>query len=153
MVNSIVPSQTATGLQAIDSLSANEFAVELDGERVEGIFTVTGLVSFKLEVKNTSALKVVKEPFKITKMVQRDPENPFNRWLRESVAARADIVRPNRTLTIIAIDDGMEIRRWTVSGAWISELSYSDFNTGSGELVVETAVIQWDDLEETWLVG
>jgi phage tail-like protein len=153
MVNSIVSNQTVSGLQAIDSLSANEFVVELDGERVEGIFTVTGLVSFKLEVKNTSAMKILKEPFTITKMVQRDPETPFNRWLRDSVAARADIVRPKRTLTIIAIDDGVEVRRWTVTGAWISELSYSDFNTGSSELVEETATIHWDDLEETWLVG
>ena len=153
MVNAIVPSQTATGLQSIDSLSANEFMVELDGERVEGIFTVSGLISFKLEVKNTSAMKIVKDPFKITKMVQRDPENVFNRWLRETIASKADIVRPKRTLTIIAIDDGVEVRRWTVTGAWISELAYSEFNTGSSELVEETATIQWDDLDETWLVG
>jgi len=152
MVNAIVP-QEATGLKAIDSLSANEFAVEVDGERVEGIFSVKGLISFKLEVKTTSAMKIVKDPFKITKMVQRDPENVFNRWLRETIASKADIVRPKRTLTILAIDDGSEVRRWTVTGAWISELSYSDFNTGSSELVEETATIQWDDLEETWLVG
>lgn len=153
MVNAIVPNQTATGLQSIDSLSANEFMVELDGERVEGIFTVSGLISFKLEVKNTSAMKIVKDPFKITKMVQRDPENVFNRWLRDTIASKADIVRPKRTLTIIAIDDGVEVRRWTVTGAWISELAYSEFNTGSSELVEETATIQWDDLDETWLVG
>lgn len=152
MVNAIVP-QEASGLKAIDSLSANEFAVEVDGERVEGIFSVKGLISFKLEVKTTSAMKIVKDPFKITKMVQRDPENVFNRWLRETIASKADIVRPKRTLTILAIDDGTEVRRWTVTGAWISELSYSDFNTGSSELVEETATIQWDDLEETWLVG
>jgi hypothetical protein len=153
MVNTFVPAQESTGLKAIDSLSANEFAVEIDGERVEGVFSVTGLIAFKLDVKTTSALKIVKDPFKITKMVHRDPQNVVNRWLRDTVTAKADIVRPKRTVGIIAIDDGEEIRRWTVTGAWISEISYSDFNTGSSALVEETLVIQWEEMEESWLVG
>src|SRR5262249_30298875 len=124
-----------------------------EGETVGGVFRIEGLISFKLDVKGTSALKVVKEPFKIVKMVQRDPQNAFNRWLIETVGAKADIVRPKRTLAIIAVDDGTPIRRWTVSGAWISEVAYSDFNTGSGDLVEETITIQWDDIEEIWLTN
>ncbi|MEO8612757.1 MAG: phage tail protein [Chloroflexota bacterium] len=153
MVDAIVPAQQSTGLKALDSLSANEFAVEIDGERVEGVFSVTGLVAFKLDVKTTNALKIVKDPFKITKMVHRDPQNVVNRWLRESIDAKADIVRPKRTVAIIAIDDGEEVRRWTVNGAWISEISYSDFNSGSSALVEETITIQWEEMEENWLVG
>jgi phage tail-like protein len=141
------------GVQAIDSLSANEFGVELEGEKITGIFRVSGLVSFKLDVKTTTALKAVKEPFKIIKMVQRDPNNPFNKWLRETIAAQTDIVRPKRTLAIMAIDDGVETRRWTVKGAWITSVSYSDFNTASGELVEETLTINWDEIEETWPGG
>ncbi len=146
----IIPAPQSS-IQAIDSLSANEFVVEVDGESVGGVFRISGLVSFKLEVKGTSALKGTKEPFKIVKMVQRDPKNPFNRWLIETVTAKADIVRPKRTLSIIAVDDGTEIRRWTVDGAWISEVAYSDFNSGSGELVEETITVQWDDIEERWI--
>ncbi|MBZ0280665.1 MAG: phage tail protein [Anaerolineae bacterium] len=142
-----------TGLKAVDSLSANEFAVELDGERVDGIFRVSGLVTFKLETKATTALKPLKEPFKVVKMVQRNPNAPFNNWLRETVTAKADIVRPTRTLVIIAVDDGVEIRRWTVNGAWISEIGYSEFNTGSGELVEEHLTIQWDTIDESWPAG
>jgi hypothetical protein len=144
----IVPAKSAT--QAIDSLSANEFVVEIEGEKVGGVFRIAGLVSFKLDVKGTSALKNMKEPFKIVKMVQRDPQNAFNRWLVETVTAKADIVRPKHTLAIIAVDDGVEIRRWTVNGAWISEVAYSEFNTGSGDLIEETITIQWDEIEETW---
>ncbi len=142
-----------TGLKAVDSLSANEFAVELDGERVDGIFRVSGLVTFKLETKATTALKPLKEPFKVVKMVQRNPNAPFNNWLRETVTAKADIVRPTRTLVIIAVDDGVEIRRWTVNGAWISEIGYSEFNTGSGELVEEYLTIQWESIDESWPAG
>jgi hypothetical protein len=138
---------------AIDSLSANEFVVEIEGEKLSGVFRVAGLVSFKLDVKGTNALKSIKEPFKIVKMVQRDPQNVFNRWLIETTSAKADIVRPKRNLAVIAVDDGTEIRRWTVNGAWISEVTYSDFNTGSGELVEETITIQWDEIEETWSGG
>ncbi len=141
------------GVQAIDSLSANEFAVQLEDEKIGGIFKVSGLVSFKLDAKTTSALKLVKEPFKIVKMVQRDPKNPFNKWLRETVASQTDIVRPKRTLVISAIDDGVETRRWTVKGAWIIAVSYSDFNTASNELIEETLTIQWDEIEETWPAG
>jgi phage tail-like protein len=142
-----------SGPRAIDSLSANEFAIEIDGERASGIFKVSGLVSFKLDVRTTTSLKEIKEPFKIVKMVQRDPNLPFNRWLRETQAAKADIVRPTRTIAVIAIDDGVETRRWTVNNAWVSEVSYSEFNTGSGELIEETLTIQWDSIEESWAAG
>lgn len=137
-------------IKQVDSLSANEFLVEMDGEVVDGIFKVTGLVPFKLEVKSTSALKPVKDAFQVIKMVRRDPQHPFNVWLRESVNTKADIVRPTRTLSIVAMDEGRESRRWVVKGAWISGVAYSDFDTGSGDLVEETLTIQWDDIETVW---
>lgn len=133
----------------IDSLSANEFEVLLDGERVQGISRISGFLPFKLEVK-PSLTKLVREPFKLAKIVQRDPSLPFNRWLRETIDAGDDIVRPTRTLEILAVDDGMEIRRWTVKDAWISEVSYSDFNSASGELIEETIKVHYDDITETW---
>lgn len=149
MSSEMIPAQP-NSIRAIDSLIANEFRVELDGEKVAGVFTISGLISFKLEVKTTNQLKKATEPFKLTKMVQRDPENPFNRWLRETYAAGADIARPTRTLTIIAVDDGTEIRRWTVKKAWISEVSFSDFNSGSSEMVEETIHIRYEEIEETF---
>ncbi len=146
-----VPANSASAnLQVIDSLSANEFAVEVDGQRVSGILRVSGLTSFKLEVKTTTSLKQLYDPFKVVKMVQRDPNLPINRWIQETIAAKADIVRPTRTLTVIAVDDGVETRRWTAHNAWISEVSYSEFNTGSPELIEETLVIQHDGIEESW---
>lgn len=135
----------------IDSLSANEFEVLLDGDRLQGVFRVSGLLPFKLDVK-PSLTKLVREPFKLSKMVQRDPQLPFNRWLRDTVASRDDIVRPTRTLEIVAVDDGKETRRWTVKEAWISEISYSEFNTGSSDLIEETVIIHYDDIEESWSV-
>jgi hypothetical protein len=93
----------------------------------------------------------VQEPFKIMKMVTRDAQSPFNLWLRATIDAREDIVRPTRTVTIIGIDDGTETRRWVVSGAWIAEVNYSDFNTASSELVEETLVIHYDSIATTWL--
>jgi phage tail-like protein len=95
-------------------------------------------------------MKLAREPFKIVKMVQRDGNNPFNSWIRETVAARDDIVRPKRTLAVVAIDDGVEVRRWTIKEAWISEISYSDFDTASGEMVEETLTIHYEEIEESW---
>ena len=143
-------STASPAAQAVDSLSANEFAVELEGVPAAGIFRVSGLVTFKLDVK-PSLTKVVRDPFKIVKMVQRDFDLPFNRWVRETVGARDDIVRPLRTLEVVALDDGIETRRWKIIGAWISEISYSDFDSGSSELIQETLVIQYEDVEETWM--
>jgi hypothetical protein len=133
----------------IDTLAANEFAVEIDGERVSGVFRVSELVAFKLDVK-PALTKYMQEPFKISKMLQRDPHNPFNRWVRETIAARDDIAHPKRLLSIIAIDDGVESRRWVVKGAWIAEIRYSDFNSSSAELVEETLLIRYDDMEVVW---
>jgi phage tail-like protein len=137
-------------IRALDSLVANEFAVSLDGELVSGIFSIEGLVTFKLDVKTTTAMKKLQEPFVIKKMVQRDPNNLFNTWIRATFAAGADIVRPTRTLTITAIDNNVPTRRWTVKKAWISEIKYSDFNSGSGELVEEIVTIQYEDIDESW---
>lgn len=145
--NEIVPAGT---LQAVDSLVANEFRLEINGETISGIFRVTGLVSFKLDVKSTTALKRLHEPFKVTKMVQRDPLNAFNTWVRETFRADADIVRPTRELTIVAIDDGTVVRRWVVRKAWISEISYTDFDTGSAEMIEETVTIQHDGIEDSF---
>ncbi|MBE2182741.1 MAG: phage tail protein [Anaerolineae bacterium] len=136
-------------LQAVDSLSANEFSVEIDGETVPGVFRVSGLAAFKLEVK-PSLRKLVRDPIRLFKMVQHNPELSFNRWLRETIEAKDDIVRPARILEIIATDDGVESRRWRLKGAWISEVTYSDFDSSSGELVQETLLIQYDDIETIW---
>ena len=133
----------------IDSLSANEFEVKIDGETVKGVFKVSALMPFRLEVK-PSLTKLVRDPFKLSKMVQRDPNLPFNKWVRETVEAKNDIVRPTRTIDILAIDDGEEIRRWTIKGAWISEIAYSDFDSASSALIEETLTIHYDDVTETW---
>ena len=143
--------ETSALVKHIDSLSANEFEVLLDGERVQGVFNVSGLLPFKLEVK-PSITKLVRDPFKLSKMVQRDPDLPFNRWLRETIEAKDDIARPMRRVEILAIDDGEEIRRWIVTGAWISEISYSDFSSSSSELIEETLTLHYEDISETWAV-
>jgi hypothetical protein len=149
MSHELVPAANH-GLQAIDSLVANEFELLIDGQPVSGIFTVTGLVTFQLEVKATNQLRKTHEPFRITKMVQRDPENPFNVWMRETYAAGSDIVRPTRTLTILAVDDGVLVRRWTIRKAWICEIAYSDFNSGSSEMIEERITIRYEDIEDAW---
>jgi phage tail-like protein len=143
--------QMMNTIHALDSLCANEFAVEVEGEKIPGIFRVSDLTSFKLDTGG-SALKIVSEPFKITKMVQRDGNSVFNRWLRETVNAKDSAKRPTRTVAVMAIDDGVETRRWTVNGAWISEISYSDFNSGSFEMVEETVTIHYDSIDESWPV-
>ena len=145
-----LPATAGEATKHIDSLSANEFRIEIDGDVVDGIFKVTGLTPFKLEVKQTSALKALKDPINIVKMVRRDPNNPVNKWLRETTDKDTDIVRPTRTLAVVAVDDGEEIRRWLVKDAWISGVSYSEFNSGLGELVEENLTIQWDSIETVW---
>lgn len=130
---------------AVDSLVANEFHVELEGEKLLGIFRVDGLTSFKIDASGQREY----EPFQLVKMVQRDGNNAFNKWLRETVTTvGAD--RPRRELAVVAVDDGVETRRWVIKGAWISEVYYSSFDTASSEMVEETATIYYDALEEFW---
>jgi len=133
--------------EAIDSLVANEFALEVDGKRVNGIFRISGLTTFKMAYGSN---QIVNQPFKLAKMVQRDGNNPINNWIRETRASNESAERPRRALTILAIDDGVVIRRWTAQGAWISEISYSDFNSASAEMVEETLTIYYNQLDEEW---
>ncbi len=124
-----------------DSLQGNEFAVELDGEPVKGIFRVSGLVSFSVTDRAETA-KIT-----LAKMVQRDVTMPFNQWIKATIEAGSS---PARALAIVAIDDGVETRRWTLTDAQITQISYSDFDTGSSDFVEEVISLTYGQLVETW---
>lgn len=136
----------ADGMVTLDSLVANEFGFEINGERVGGIFRIAHLVTFSMDESG----KRLFPPFEVSKMVERDGNNLFNRWLRETHAARMSGTRPRRDVTVLAIDDGVITRRWTVKNAWIKEVHYSAFDSASFEMVAETAVILYDDIEDSF---
>jgi phage tail-like protein len=117
--------------------------VEIEGEKLLGVFRVDGLITFMLDDDGNR----VHQPFQLVKMVQRDGNNPFNKWLRETIDTK---IKPRRELAIVAIDDGVETRRWTIKGAWISKVSYSSFDTASSEMVEEIITVRYDELQETW---
>jgi len=129
-------------LIAVDSLVANEFRVDIDGEQMTGVFRIGGLVTFSLNGEASS--------FILTKMVQRDGNNPFNKWLRETIGSAGGSNRPTRTVSIVAVDDGVETRQWTANGAYIADVRYSDFDTGSSEMVEEIVTIHYEKLVEGW---
>lgn len=126
--------------QVIDSLVANEFTVAVDGTDVNGIFRVSGLALFKTAVDT---------PLIVTKMVQRDPNLPFNQWLRDTVAAVGKV--PTRTLTVTAVDDGVAVRRWTFNEAHIQAVTYSDLDSASVEMVEERVAIHYASVAHDWL--
>ncbi len=130
----------------IDSLIANEYSVELEGETVNGIFRVSNLQTYATDEHGNRVMP----PFIITKMVQRDGNLPMNRWLRDTMTARgsADVVK--RDLAILAVDDGVVTRRWVVRGASITNIAYSDFNSAESLMVEERLTISYDDIEEEW---
>ena len=130
---------------ALDSLQGNEFQVEIDDEVVTGIFRVDGLTSFQL---GDNGLEM--SPIVVAKMVQRDANIPFNKWLRETVEEGNTANRPTRTLHVVAVDDGDETRRWTLHGAYITSVSYETFDTASGDMVEEVITISYKTLTEKW---
>lgn len=146
-IHSTVPAPAAM----VDSLSAYEFQVMLDGVVVSGIFSVSGLTSFTLEGE--------RPPLVIAKMVQRDPNTPFNRWIRETLSRKSQGPIPTpaelgavplRELAIVAMDEGRETRRWIYEGAYITQVSYSDFDTSLSELVAERITIRARNVSEQW---
>jgi len=133
-------------MQQLDSLNANEFNFEIEGEVTTGIFYVSGLTTVSFDESGAH----IKPPVEVGKMVERDGNNVFNKWLRETVDARNGDSRPTREVAVVAIDDGVETRRWTLKGAWIQEVRYSQFDTASFEMVQEVFTIQYDEIEESW---
>lgn len=124
----------------IDSLVANEFALELDGEAVSGIFRISHLRTFATDENGERIMP----PFEVSKMVQRNADNPFNTWLRETLDGNS----PTRTVTILAIDDAVTTRKWTAHNARITEVSYSDFDTGASEMIQEVYTIAYDSITD-----
>lgn len=136
---------SSTGIKALDSLSANEFHVEIDGAIATGIFGVSGIVSRSVDI---NAGRLINAPITITKMVQQDPELPFNRWTRETLANPT--TRVTRQIAVVAMDEGRETRRWVFKDAWISDISFSDFDTSRDELIEERLVVHHHGVEEIW---
>lgn len=130
----------------IDSLIANEYQVELNGETVNGIFRISHLQTFATD----EAGNRLKPPFVIAKMVQRDGNLPINLWLRDTMTARNGGEAVTRDLIILAVDDGVVIRRWTVRGARIINVAYSDFDSSTSVMVEESLTVAYDDIEEEW---
>jgi hypothetical protein len=134
-----------TGIRAIDSLSANEFQVEINGETATGIFGVSGL---HIRSVDLTAGRLVNQPLTITKMVQQNPDLPFNRWTRETLANPT--AKASREIAVVAMDEGVETRRWVYQDAWISDIAFSDFDKGSDALIEERLTIQHGGVEEIW---
>lgn len=128
----------------VDSLVANEFAFEINGEKVSGVFRISYLVTFQLGEDGKPQMP----PFEIAKMVERDANSPFNRWLRETRAAAGSL--PRRDVTVVAVDDGVETRRWTARNAYIKEVRYSPFESASFEMIEEIFVLQAETVDETF---
>jgi hypothetical protein len=130
----------------IDSLVSNEFAFEINGTRVNGILQISQLVTLRLNADGTRSLP----PFEVSKIVERDANSAFNLWLRETLEGRNAGTRARRDVTVVAVDDGIETRRWTARSAWIQEVRYSTFDSASFEMVAETYIIAYDDIEDSW---
>lgn len=130
----------------LDSLVSNEFAFEINGVHVNGVLNINHLVTFRLQDDGTRLLP----PFEVSKIVERDANSVFNTWLRETIENRQSTERPRRDVTVVAIDDGVVTRRWTARNAWIREVRYSAFDSTSFEMVAETYVIAYDDMEDSW---
>jgi hypothetical protein len=133
-----------SGIQAVDSLSANEFQVEINGQVVTGIFGVGNICIRCVDSDGT----LIHQPVTIAKMVQQDPNLPFNQWTRETMARPTEKV--TRNLAVVAMDEGVETRRWIFKDAWISDISFSDFDSSSQELIAEQLIIEHNGVEEIW---
>ncbi len=138
------------GLQVVDSLTSNEFKLEINGQTVTGVFAVTGLCSFSLKVdEGGKPIGINYPPLVVTKMVQQDPRLPFNAWVREAVQARGTVL-PTREISVVAMDEGIETRRWVYHQAWISEVTFSDFDTALEFLIEEKITLRYSSVEEIW---
>lgn len=134
--------------RVVDSLVANEFSVEIDGAPVSGIFRVIGFKAYSLPVfdPSSSGAGMPKPEVKtvtVTKMVQRDPRTPFNQWLADCEKRGA---AATRNVTIVAIDDGIETRRWTLKDCVVTDVSYSDFDSASMEMVEERITLAYTEV-------
>ncbi len=128
----------------VDSLVASEFEVTLGDAPVKGVFRIQGLVTYAVDAQGNRQ----KPPFTLSKMVQQNPQEPINVWLRETIASRHGGERPRRDLQIKAVDDGVVTRIWHVRGAYILSIGYSDFDESSFEMVAENFTFGYEDIED-----
>ena len=62
--------------QVEEGQKACDFALEIDGQRVDGILAVRGLVAFRLDVRTTTAIRKLQEPLKSRAWCSRTRSTP-----------------------------------------------------------------------------
>lgn len=121
-----------------NTLQANEFTVEIDGELIDSIVTCEAFTYLQGDAGGG------RSSISMRKRVEDSPTTAFNRWLIETLAAPAADSRPCRTVVVTALNDGTPIRRWTFAGSKIMSIVQGGFEVDSYEFADEQVTIGYD---------
>lgn len=144
-----------------------KFRVEIDGFHAADFSKVDGL-ELEIEkvehyeggalVPNKSPGLVKFSPLVLERGVTTDVD--FFDWVTSVVALSAagvgatntGLIDPlyKRNLDVVQLDrDGVEIKRWTVYGAWPNKYKAGDWGGDQNEVVVESMTLEYDYFDKT----
>jgi phage tail-like protein len=138
-----------------DSATVHNFAIQVDGTRIEYLSSISGLSNKQdviQHVQNTPNGKPVVRKMpgisqggEVTVTRGRSESEDFTNWIKTSLAG--DMSKARRHISIIVMDyAGEEVTRFNLKNAWCCETSYSDMTAGQPNVYEEKVTITYEDL-------
>jgi phage tail-like protein len=140
-----------------DSLTAHNFAIQIDGIRCAWFSKISGLGKSVKVISHTQnnpqgRPKVSKSPGtseggEVTLSRGSDQTADFKQWVQEGVDGNMAVARKN--ISVIYMDYmGNPIKRFNLINAWACDHTYGELEAGSGSPLNEDVKITYEDIEE-----
>ncbi|WP_217146373.1 phage tail protein [Streptomyces sp. AC627_RSS907] len=140
-----------------DSLTGNNFGLQIDGVMVEYLAEVSGLTIEQeviRHVQNNSAtgkLEVAvmpgnKKDGQCTVVRGMTQSASFTQWINDSINGRMASARKNASIILMDAED-TPVKRYNLRNAWCSKIDASSLKAGDTSALTETVTIVFEEVE------
>ncbi|MCF2127486.1 phage tail protein [Streptomyces sp. NPDC005047] len=139
-----------------DSLTANNFGLQIDGVMVEYLAEVSGLSQEQDVIKypqnnsatgkaETAVLPGNKKDGQCTVVRGMTQSSSFNQWINDSMNGRMSTARKNASIILMDYEDN-PVKRYNLRNAWCSKIDASTVKAGDTSALTETVTIVFEEL-------
>ncbi|MFJ8543080.1 phage tail protein [Streptomyces sp. NPDC093586] len=140
-----------------DSLTGNNFGLQIDGVMVEYLAEVNGLTIEQdviRHVQNNSATGKLetavmpgnKKDGQCTVVRGMTQSASFTQWINDSINGRMASARKNASIILMDAED-TPVKRYNMRNAWCSKIDASSLKAGDTSALTETVTIVFEEME------
>ncbi|MDT0616255.1 phage tail protein [Streptomyces lancefieldiae] len=140
-----------------DSLTGNNFGLQIDGVMVEYLAEVNGLTIEQDVIKHvqnnsatgkleTAVMPGNKKDGQCTVVRGMTQSASFTQWINDSINGRMASARKNASIILMDAED-TPVKRYNMRNAWCSKIDASSLKAGDTAALTETVTIVFEEME------